>query len=129
MKTIHLQLVLDVEFDPQGDTVQELTSKMNQVVCNAVNNGTLTGDSPVTVEKHFWTVKEIKPTVKRPRRKAGQHSFADCGGNPRCVTCGCDEDDAFVGGEECTFGKSVEPTCQCGSRLFDSKGNCQKCGL
>jgi hypothetical protein len=129
MKTIHLQLVLDVEFDPQGDTVQELTSKMNQVVRNAVNNGTLTGDSPATVEKHFYTVKEIKPKAKRIRRKAGQHSFADCGGYPRCVTCGKDEDDAFVGGEECSFGNPVQPTCQCGSRLFNEKGDCQKCGL
>ena len=41
--------------------------------------------------------------VAGPRRKTGEHSFADCGGNPRCVTCGCDEDDAFVGGEKCTF--------------------------
>lgn len=24
---------------------------------------------------------------------------------------------------------SDEPPCICGSRLFDSKGNCQKCGL
>ena len=36
-------------------------------------------------------------------RKAGEHSFADCGGAPRCVTCGADEDDAFVGGAVCTF--------------------------
>ena len=103
MKTIKLRLTLDVEFDPQGDTVQELTSKLNQVVRDAVNNGTLTGGSPATVEKYDYTVKEVKP--KRERRKAGQHRFADCGGNPRCVTCGCDEDDAFVGAEECTFGK------------------------
>ncbi len=47
--------------------------------------------------------KVVKP--KRQRRKAGQHRFAYCGGYPRCVTCGRDEDDAFVGGEECTFGK------------------------
>jgi hypothetical protein len=29
------------------------------------------------------------------------HVFADCGGYPRCVKCGCDEDDAYVGGEPC----------------------------
>jgi len=38
-------------------------------------------------------------------RKKGEHRMADCGGLPRCVTCGADEDDAFVGGEECTYGK------------------------
>lgn len=120
-----------VEFDPQGDTVQELTSKLNQVVRDAVNNGTLTGDSPATVEKYDYKVEEVKP--KRPRRKAGQHSFADCGGYPRCVTCGRDEDDALVGGEECTFGKGNSKGAgqcpNCGSGLFDTKGDCQKCGL
>ena len=29
------------------------------------------------------------------------HVFADCGGVPRCIKCGCDEDDALVGGMEC----------------------------
>lgn len=31
------------------------------------------------------------------------HVWTDFGGNspPRCVKCGCDEDDAFVGGQEC----------------------------
>jgi hypothetical protein len=33
---------------------------------------------------------------------ATEHIFADCGGFPRCTKCGCDEDDAFVGGQECT---------------------------
>jgi len=36
-------------------------------------------------------------------RKSGQHLFADCGGVPRCVTCGCDEDDAYVANEKCTY--------------------------
>ena len=44
----------------------------------------------------------VKP--KLPRRKTGEHLFSNpTGGIPRCVTCGCDEDDAFVGGEECSF--------------------------
>jgi hypothetical protein len=29
------------------------------------------------------------------------HHFINCGGTPRCSKCGCDEDAAFVGGEEC----------------------------
>lgn len=45
-------------------------------------------------------------TRKRNRRKSGEHRFADCGGCPRCVTCGADEDDAFVGGTECTYKRS-----------------------
>ena len=38
------------------------------------------------------------------RRKKGEHRFADCGGYPRCVTCGADEDDAFVAGLACSYG-------------------------
>jgi hypothetical protein len=32
-----------------------------------------------------------------------EHIWGDCNGTvpPFCVNCGCDEDDAFVGGEEC----------------------------
>jgi hypothetical protein len=30
------------------------------------------------------------------------HIFVDCGGHPRCKICGCDEDDAYVGGEPCS---------------------------
>jgi hypothetical protein len=41
------------------------------------------------------------------KRKRGEHLFADCGGVPRCVTCGCDEDDAFVGAAECTYGEKT----------------------
>jgi hypothetical protein len=36
-------------------------------------------------------------------RSKGAHLFVPMGGHPRCADCGCDEDDAFVGGEECTF--------------------------
>jgi hypothetical protein len=39
------------------------------------------------------------------QRKTGEHLFVPCGGLPRCATCGCDEDDAFVGGEPCSFKK------------------------
>ena len=41
-------------------------------------------------------------------RKTGEHHFSNpTSGIPRCITCGCDEDDAFVGGEECSFGQSL----------------------
>ena len=45
--------------------------------------------------------------VQPETRKTGEHLFSnppsDSGGVPRCVTCGCDEDDAHVGGEVCSF--------------------------
>jgi|ERR1035437_1259355 hypothetical protein len=42
---------------------------------------------------------------KRVIRKDGEHLFVPAGGLPLCATCGRDEDDAFVGGEKCTFRK------------------------
>ena len=49
-----------------------------------------------------------KASNKRERRKRGEHHFSNpTNGIPRCVTCGCDEDDAFVGGEECSYGQKA----------------------
>ena len=36
-------------------------------------------------------------------RKSGAHLFVPAGGHPICGTCGCDEDDAFVGSQKCTY--------------------------
>ena len=37
-------------------------------------------------------------------RKSGEHRFLYASGLvPKCATCGCDEDDTFVGGEECSY--------------------------
>jgi hypothetical protein len=47
---------------------------------------------------------KIKVKSKRVNRKRGEHRFSQpTNGIPRCVTCGCDEDDAFVGGQECSY--------------------------
>ena len=51
------QLVLDVEFDPQGTTPAELERNLHQVVRDSVNNGTLTGETPATVEHYDYSVK------------------------------------------------------------------------
>jgi hypothetical protein len=59
MKTMRLRLVLDVELDPQEETELDLIHRMNQVVRDAVNNGTLTGDSPATIEHYEWAVQKI----------------------------------------------------------------------
>lgn len=40
---------------------------------------------------------------KRHVRKTGEHLMADCGGFPRCVTCGADEDEVYIAGVECTY--------------------------
>jgi len=52
--------------------------------------------------------KVTKP--KRERRKRGQHHFRYYNNIElaRCITCGCDEDDAFVGGQECSYGQKPD---------------------
>ena len=42
---------------------------------------------------------------KQIRRKRGEHYFINVNGINYCKTCGCDEDDAFVGGLECYYGQ------------------------
>ena len=59
MNRIKLRLTLDVEFNPIGETLPVLKMNMGQVVADAVNNGTLTGESPATVENYSWNVEEI----------------------------------------------------------------------
>lgn len=67
MKTMKFRLILDTEFDPCGCTPEDLRRNLNQVVRDAVNNGTLTGSLPATVESYNYSVKLIRPP-KRGRR-------------------------------------------------------------
>lgn len=55
-KYLSYQLVLNVEFDPQGTTPAELEANLHQVVRDSVNNGTLTGETPATVETYNYSV-------------------------------------------------------------------------
>ena len=53
------ELLLEVEIDPQGETQESLKRRLNQTVKDAVNNGTLTGDSPATVEHYSVSIRRI----------------------------------------------------------------------
>jgi len=65
MKLTKLRLTLDVDFDPQGLSTDELKANLRGIIHDAVNNGTLTGDSPATVEKYNFKVTERR-SVKKP---------------------------------------------------------------
>ena len=57
-------MVLDVEFDPQGTPKTDLEHNLNQVIRDAVNNGTLTGETAATVEKyHFAVIPLDRPII------------------------------------------------------------------
>ena len=60
MKIIKLRLTLDLELDPQGMTIDQLKDRIYQMVRDAVNNGTLTGDTPATVEHYTASVKQLR---------------------------------------------------------------------
>lgn len=66
-KPLKYRLVLTVEFDPQGTTPSDLKHNLHQVVRDAVNNGTLTGETPATVEEYGYSVKLVRPPKKGRR--------------------------------------------------------------
>lgn len=43
-----------------------------------------------------------KMALQLTERKTGEHEMSQAP-VPRCVSCGADEDDAFVGGEKCSY--------------------------
>ena len=60
MKTIKFKLTLEVEFDPQGTPAVDLERHLYQVVKDATSNGTLTGDTPATVEHYSCAVHKLR---------------------------------------------------------------------
>ncbi len=50
---------MDVEFDPAGTEEVDLKHNLNQVVKDALNNGTLTGETPATVEAYHVRIDKI----------------------------------------------------------------------
>jgi hypothetical protein len=63
-----LRLILDADFDPQGVSQAELIRNLNNVVSQAAKNGTLTGDTPATVESYGFKV-----LVRRGKRQSVKH--------------------------------------------------------
>lgn len=59
MKTLKYRLILDVEFDPQGTSPEDLRRNLSQVIQDAVNNGTLTRATPATMEKYNYSVRRL----------------------------------------------------------------------
>jgi len=59
MKNKVFRLTLFVTIDPQGESDKDIERRLAQVVRDAVNNGTLTGDSPSTVENWSCEIKKF----------------------------------------------------------------------
>jgi len=54
---LRLRLTLEVEYDRNGEGEDALRHRLEQVVKDAVGNGTLTGDGPATVEQYEYDVR------------------------------------------------------------------------
>lgn len=65
-KPLKVRLVLRATIDPRGESVTDIQHRFEQVVRDAVSNGTLTGDSPATLKRHDYYVEIVKP--KKPKR-------------------------------------------------------------
>jgi hypothetical protein len=57
--TEHYRLTLDVDINPAGETEEDIKFRLKQVIAYAMNNGTITGDSPSTVVHYQFTVEKI----------------------------------------------------------------------
>lgn len=54
-------LHLDVEYNPNGKSDKYLKDRLEQVVTDALNNRTLSGDGTATVVGWSHDIKEVKP--------------------------------------------------------------------
>ena len=93
-KTKTLQLKLTVEYNPGKVSTDNLKRLLLAIPNHACDEGLLTGETPATVKTWGAEVKELR------LMKVRQHVMSNTD-FPRCIHCGKDEDDAFVGGEEC----------------------------
>ena len=58
MKLTKLRLTLNLDLNPQGESVNTLKYGLNRVIQTAIDNGTLTGETEATVEHYSFTVTE-----------------------------------------------------------------------
>jgi len=70
---------------------------LHNLVSRASGDGLLTGETTATVKDFEAKVVEVKP----PKRRMIRQHVMSAAPVPRCIHCGADEDDAFVGGEKC----------------------------
>lgn len=75
MKLKKFRLTLDVAFDAATVNAPVLRGHLEQVVKDAVSNGTLTGDSPATVERYTFKVTEIRRRKKIKKKSNVVHTI------------------------------------------------------
>jgi hypothetical protein len=68
MKTMKLCLTIEVEYAPNGTTLQGLKDMMHAVADRAAGEGMLTGETPAVVEGWKASVEEVKDeeTITNP---------------------------------------------------------------
>ena len=90
-----------------------MVGAMKEVIRDIENGTSLNKDHSsinnlIMLIRSFDTIKPVKrkkkKVVRKNIRKTGEHLWKEfVGGFSSCVTCGCDEDDYFIGGVECSY--------------------------
>ena len=93
------RLTINVLVDLNDTTELEMKSRLEDIPRRISVEGLFTGESDAEVVEYGYTVTQPK-SIEDTAEDTG-HNFTDCGGAPRCSKCGCDEDEAFVGGQLC----------------------------
>lgn len=57
---VRLRLTFDIEYAPNGESIEDLTERLRRTAERAINEGLLTGDSPATVEQYAMDVVETQ---------------------------------------------------------------------
>ena len=99
MKLTKLRLTLDVDFDPQGMTTDDLKKNLTRVVHDATNNGTLTGETPATVERYNFKVM-VRRSVKKKLSAESKAIIANYD-RGECPDCHEKISNTVVEGDDC----------------------------
>ncbi len=119
MKTfiVNVKEVHNLPVPVEANTPEEAKSKVEDMLAAATANYDVLEYSH-TMPPTSWNVEEKVETTPTPMTDADldkpesdepelNHNFSDpANGIPHCIYCGCDEDDAYVGGQECVEHKN-----------------------
>jgi len=95
MKIIKYRLVLDVDFDPQGNKRpflgsnrvlrKDLKHNLYRIMREALNNGTLTGETDAVVDTYKFSVKERRQRKKKSTYVRGINELQTKQGFPKWI--------------------------------------------
>lgn len=99
MKLTKLRLTLNLDLNPQGESVNTLKYGLNRVIQTAIDNGTLTGETEATVEHYSFTVTERRKKKHSVKRNPVYDSYP----SGKCPSCAASIHRDVQDGDRCIF--------------------------